>query len=269
MLGELQEKVLEYTDVESLNNLSVCSSSYTELCRPFLWRNVKIPPRYMNEYTPILHVQLPRLPRLEKFMEKLDTGHFQHTKSLRLTDDDTDDDFFCPVFMNKDSLLENTRKLLAKCNHLSVLHICYSLPVELWEGLDHLREVCLSYEAATNECVVALSNAQPHLRSLTIKERFSYATITSAGFAHIAACLPDLVELCLDGCKHLDDTCVKMVSGLGSLKRLYMRHCYGITTRGLPYIFAATGKGGYYALYTDEGKARDGNKKDVGPCEIH
>ena len=228
LLDELQEKVLEYTDVVSLNNLSVCSSNYTALCRPFLWRNLKIPPHYMCEFGDD-----------ENLMEKLDTEHFQHTKSLRLTYDD----FFLPVWT--DSLLENTRKLLAKCNHLSVLHTCFSLPVKLWEGLDHLREVCLSHEASTDECVVALCNAHPHLRSLTVEEPNEGlfldfvdgdCIITSAGFANVSACVPFLVELCLDGCTDLDDDSVKIISALRSLKHLSLSRCHRITTRSLPYI---------------------------------
>ena len=43
LLEELLEKVFEYTDVKSLHNLAVCSRAYSVLCRPHLWKHLKIP----------------------------------------------------------------------------------------------------------------------------------------------------------------------------------------------------------------------------------
>jgi len=150
LLHELQEKVFQYTDVDSLSNLSLCSRSYSEMCKPFLWKNIKVP--------------LPHLlDSLISEHHKEEVEHLQHARSLRLIGVDM-------TQQNLNIALTNIRKLLASSSNLSVLHTWF-LPKNVFSGFPQIRlqEVCLTRYAATDVALETLSSGHPQLRSLALE----------------------------------------------------------------------------------------------------
>lgn len=255
------EQVFEYTDIKSLHNLAVCSRTYSVLCRPYLWKNLKIPLIDSWDGKKDLYIENHKLEHLMNAVG----GYFQHTESLQLTDDyyrlgyveEGNEDGDGEEELSLKTLVENIPKILTQCSNLCVLHTALTLPTSVFEGLNNLklREVTLSENAVTDECVDALcNNAQQHLRSLTIegttKEQLKridhgyylinigyFGCITPSGFAHVVR-LPHLAVLCLDGCDGVDDKCVKAISTMTSLKHLSFIECNSITKSGFTSLSA-------------------------------
>ena len=83
--GKLLEKVFGYTDIVSLDNLAVCSRAYSTLCRPYLWKHLKILLINTDSWDDTKDLYMED-HELEHLMNTVG-GYFQHTESLQLTDD--------------------------------------------------------------------------------------------------------------------------------------------------------------------------------------
>jgi len=254
LLEELLEQVFEHTDIESLQNLAVCSRAYSELCRPYMWRNLKIQLIDIWDGKQDIEVEV------EHLLNKIEC-YFKHTESLRLTDDSCIVAYLITQIYEPKrkpvALVKIISKILTQCRNLCVLHTALTLlPTSVFEGLNlKLREVTLSLNAVTDECVEALcNNAKHHLRSLTINgttmEKLKrieshyylinmsyFGRITPSGFAHVVR-LPHLAVLCLSSCDGVDDECVKLISTMTSLKHLSFIQCNKVTKSGLTSLSA-------------------------------
>ena len=157
LLPDIREVIVADLDVEDLKQLSLCSSSYNQCFREYLWRNVTIP------FTSLLHIPdfvsnsagsilienepKPNLGRLND--DHLNLLHLCHTQILHLGDDlralcvqctyrkddystmeklieakvDTIFDIIDPITMHVYFHFERIVEQMSKLNNLSELHL--------------------------------------------------------------------------------------------------------------------------------------------------
>ena len=162
--NDVRERIFEFICFNDLCNLSLCSRASNKMCRPNLWKNVR--------------VHLPHLVHTSSRHLKNMKEQLQYVNSLTLFSDY----YYTPYYMrNSPSLMRKlyrrkqnakvVRKLLKYCDDLSLLNSCF-LPVNIVQCLRHmdLQEVCLSGEAALDHLTIdKLCDVFPHLRSLAIQ----------------------------------------------------------------------------------------------------
>ena len=169
---DVQERILEFTCFNDRCNLFLCSWASNNMCRPNLWKNVR--------------VQLPNLVHTSRRHLKNMKEQLQYVNSLTLFSDSDTSARSIPSFMRKlygrRQCANILRKLLKYCDDISLLNSCF-LPVNIVQGLRHmnLQEVCLTGEAAMDHlAIVKLCDVFPQLRSLAI-EHTDYRMFVESG----------------------------------------------------------------------------------------